>query len=69
MDIDIRKSIKENFKDAKQDEIKASITEAIESSDEITLPGLGTLFEILWKQSDDDQQNYILSTLEQGLKK
>lgn len=68
MEINIRKSIKENFKGAEVDEIKASITEAIESNDEITLPGLGIFFEILWNKSNQDQQNYILDTLEQGLK-
>ena len=68
MEINIRKSIKEHFKGAEVDEIKASITEAIESNDEITLPGLGIFFEILWNKSNQDQQNYILDTLEQGLK-
>lgn len=68
MEINIRKSIKENFKGAEVDEIKASITEAIKNNDEITLPGLGIFFEILWNKSNEDQQNYILDTLEQGLK-
>ncbi len=68
MEINIRKGIKENFKGAEVDEIKASITEAIENNDEITLPGLGIFFEILWNKSNEDQQNYILDTLEQGLK-
>lgn len=68
MEINIRKSIKENFKGAEVDEIKASITEAIKTNDEITLPGLGIFFEILWNKSNEDQQNYILDTLEQGLK-
>lgn len=68
MEINIRKSIKENFRGAEVDEIKASITEAIENNDEITLPGLGIFFEILWNKSNEDQQNYILDTLEQGLK-
>ena len=68
MDINIRNNIKKNFKGAEIDEIKASITEAIKDNDEITLPGLGIFFEILWNKSNIDQQNYILETLEQGLK-
>lgn len=68
MEINIRKSIKENFKGAEKDEIKTSITEAISNNDEITLPGLGIFFEILWNNSDINNQEYILDTLEKGLK-
>lgn len=68
MDINIRKSIKENFKNAEKDEIKTSITEAITNNDEITLPGLGIFFEILWNNSDENNQEYILDILEKGLR-
>ena len=67
MKIDIRKSIKENFKDASTDEIKSSITSSLKEKDEITLPGLGVFFEILWENSDESAQEYILTTLKQGL--
>ncbi len=68
MEINIRKSIKENFKGADIDEIKVSINEAVNNKDEITLPGLGTFFELLWKNSDEDNKNYILNTLQQSLR-
>ncbi len=67
MNIDIRKSIKNNFKDADIDEIKASIVSSIEEKDEITLPGLGVFFEILWEKSDDDEKNFILEKVKNGL--
>lgn len=67
MKIDIRKSIMENFKEAAVDEIRASIVSSIEAKEEITLPGLGVFFEILWNQSDESSREYILSTLKQGL--
>lgn len=67
MNIDIRKHIKSNFKDAEQDEIKASIESSIAEKDEITLPGMGVFFEILWEYSDEDSQEYILKTLKKGL--
>ena len=69
MNIDIRKSIINNFNDAKKDEIKASIISSIEDNEEITLPGLGVFFEILWKKSDEENQEYILNTLENYFKK
>ena len=43
MNIDIRKNILENFKDAKLEDIKESIKEAVKDGDEIGLEGLGNL--------------------------
>ena len=67
MDIDIRKSIINNFKESDVEEIKNSIEESIRDKDEITLPGLGVFFEILWNNSDDTKKDYILQTLKKGL--
>ncbi len=67
MDIDIRKSIINNFKESNVEEIKKSIEESIYDKDEITLPGLGVFFEILWNNSDDTKKDYILQTLKKGL--
>ena len=49
MDINIRESIKKNFKESNINEIRESIVSSIKDNDEITLPGLGVFFEILWK--------------------
>jgi len=67
MEIDIRKSIINNFENSNIDEIKKSIEESIFDKDEITLPGLGVFFEILWNNSDDTKKDYILQTLKKGL--
>lgn len=67
MDIDIRKSIINNFENSNVDEIKKAIEESIYDKDEITLPGLGVFFEILWNNSDDTKKDYILQTLKKGL--
>ncbi|MDD2518967.1 MAG: small acid-soluble spore protein SspI [Bacilli bacterium] len=67
MEIDIRKSIIENFKGASSDEIKQSIVSSTESNEEITLPGLGVFFEILWKNSDENSKEYILNTLKENI--
>ena len=68
MNIDIRKSIKDNFKGAPSDEIRASIDSSINEGDEITLPGIGVFFEVLWNSSNDDEKNFILNKLENSLK-
>lgn len=67
MNIDIRKHIKANFKEAEIDEIKASIESSIKEHDEITLPGIGVFFEILWEYSDESSKEYILNTIKKGL--
>lgn len=67
MNIDIRKSIINNFKENNYDEIKNSIESAIKDTDEITLPGLGVFFELLWKNSDDNNKKYIIETIQKNL--
>lgn len=67
MNIDIRKSIKDNFKGADASEIKASIESSITDGEEITLPGLGVFFEIMWKNSDFELQNVLLENIKKGL--
>lgn len=68
MEINIRKSIKNNFKDASKDEYKQSINSSIESTDEVILPGLGVFFEVLWENSNENDQDYILNTLKSNIK-
>ncbi len=67
MNIDIRKNIIDNFKGASTDEIKTSITSSIEEKEEVTLPGLGVFFELLWKNSDENEQMFILKAIKKGL--
>lgn len=64
--INIREHIKNNFKDSTIEELKESIEESVNSSDEVILPGLGVLFEILWTNSND--KDTILSTIYNNLK-
>jgi len=67
MNIDIRNSIINNFKNSDKTEIQNSINESIRENDEITLPGLGVFFEILWKNSNNNSKQNILDTIKKGL--
>lgn len=67
MNIDIRKYIKENFKDTTTKEIRESIESSIKEKDEVTLPGLGVLFEILWTNSENDLQEKILDIISKNI--
>lgn len=65
--VDIRSYIKANFKGSKESDIKESIISSIQDKDEVTLPGLGVLFEILWENSDDELKEKILKILKSNL--
>lgn len=67
MQIDIRENIKKNFKEASINDIKTSIEDAILDNDEITLPGLGVFFEILWNTSNETEKNNILNSIKNGI--
>lgn len=67
MQIDIRKNIIANFKDADQNEIKTSIVSSIQDGKEVTLPGLGVFFELLWNHSEENEHEFIINTIKKGL--
>lgn len=67
MNIDIRKSIINNFKDSNKDEIIESIESSIKDNEEITLPGLGVFFEILWNNSGKDLRNNIVDIIKNNI--
>ena len=62
-DIKIRDYIINNFKDDDVDTIRRAIDESIEEMDEVTLPGMGVFFEIIWNNSNEEEKNKILETL------
>ena len=41
--------------------IKSAITESIDSSDEVTLPGLGVFFELIWENASQELSSFIVS--------
>ena len=67
MNIDIRSHILNNFKDSDLKEIERSIVDSINDKDEVTLPGLGVFFEVLWSNSSEDEKRIILDNLKKGM--
>ena len=43
----------------------ASPRESIESNDEVTLPGMGVFFEIVWQGADQSLKNQILQIIKE----
>lgn len=68
MNLDIRSHIINNFKGDDIHVLKDAIEESIKNNDEITLPGMGVFFELVWQKADDDTKNKILSILESCVK-
>ncbi len=67
MNIDIRKSIIDNFKGNSIEEINEAIEDSIKDSDEVTLPGMGVFFEILWTNSNKKDQEKIINVIKNSI--
>ena len=67
MDIDIRKYINDNFKEESSKSIKETIIESIKSKDDVTLPGIGVMFELVWNNSNSVEQDEIINKIKKAL--
>lgn len=56
MNISIREHIKSNFKNTSKNDLRDSIEQSVVEKDEIVLPGMGVLFEILWKSEKNQEE-------------
>ena len=65
--IDVRKYIVSNFKNSDLEELKSSIVDSVTSGDDDPLIGLGVLFELLWKNSTEEDQKTILNNIKKGM--
>lgn len=68
MSTDIRKYVLDNFKNSCRGEIQEVINASILEREDITLPGLGVFFEVIWNHSNDNIKNEMLTILENNLK-
>jgi len=68
MDLNLRKAILDNIATNDQQQLEATIVDAIQKGEEKMLPGLGVLFELIWQQSAEQEKQEMLQALEQGVK-
>ncbi|GAB2675976.1 small acid-soluble spore protein SspI [Paenibacillus thermoaerophilus] len=66
MNLNLRQAIIQRVAGKSDDELYEVIRDSIDG-DERALPGLGVLFEIIWKGSDDTTKHSLVSTLHNGL--
>lgn len=63
MNINLRQAVKNNLKDSSNQDIFKTINDATSSTEDKVLPGLGVLFEIMWKHSNENTKNELVQTL------
>lgn len=63
----IKEYILNNFKDASTNDIEDAINDSVNSKDEVVLPGLGVLFEVLWENVNDNLKNQLLNILKDNM--
>ncbi|GGJ84495.1 small, acid-soluble spore protein I [Lentibacillus kapialis] len=68
MDLNLRRAILSNIAENDQEQLEATIADAIQDGEEKMLPGLGVLFELIWQQSDEQDKQDMVESLEQGVK-
>lgn len=63
MDLNIRHAVINNLTNATHDSLLATIEDATAIDEEKVLPGLGVMFELLWKRATPDLRNTIINNL------
>ena len=69
MDVSIREHIINNFKGDDYETLRNAIEESIKEQDEITLPGMGVFFEIVWNEADTALRNKMLELIKQRVER
>ena len=63
MDMNIREHIINNFKGDDFAELERAIEESIKEQDEVTLPGMGVFFELVWQGADRSLKDQMLTVI------
>lgn len=69
MSFNLRGAILANVSGSNEQEIEATITDAMQSGEEKMLPGLGVLFEVYWRNASEQEKNQMVSQITQSLQK
>lgn len=69
MDFNIRGAVIQNIQHMNNNELIGLIEDSITQGEEKLLPGLGVLFEVIWKNSDSTEQQNMIETLHEKIQK
>lgn len=67
MSFNLRGAIMANIQGSSQQDVEATVVDAMQSGEEKMLPGLGVLFEVYWKNANEQQKQQICQQISQGL--
>ena len=66
MQLNLRQAILQRVQNQSPEQLKEVVQGSVDG-DEKALPGLGVLFEIIWKNSNSETQEELISTLHKQL--
>jgi len=69
MGFNLRSAILANVSGSSEQDVEATIRDAMQSGEEKMLPGLGVLFEVYWQQADENSKQQMVSQIAQGLQR
>jgi small acid-soluble spore protein I (minor) len=61
--LNLRQAIMYKMQGSDSSAVEDTISDAVTSGQEKTLPGLGVLFEVLWQHSDKAQRQQMVATI------
>lgn len=67
MDFNLRGAILANIQGSTEQEVEATILDAIQRGEEKMLPGLGVLFEVYWSHASEEQKDELCQQISEGL--
>ncbi|MFB5662944.1 small acid-soluble spore protein SspI [Alteribacillus sp. HJP-4] len=69
MSFNLREAILANVTGHNEEQVEATIEDAVKSGEEKMLPGLGVLFEVYWNTTDEQGRDEVISQIAEGLQK
>lgn len=69
MNFNIRGAVIQNIQHMNNNELTGLIEDSITQGEEKLLPGLGVLFEVIWRNSDPTEQQNMIETLHEKIQK
>ncbi len=69
MNFDIRGGVIHNIHNMNEEELQELVVDSIQQREEKLLPGLGVLFEVIWKNSTEEERQEMIETLRESLSK
>jgi small acid-soluble spore protein I (minor) len=69
MNFNIRGAVIHNIQQMDNSELTGLIEDSISQGEEKLLPGLGVLFEVIWKNSDPNEQQNMINILHEKIQK